>query len=115
VPEHKLAGALWSPIGCEGLTAQMMHGNGMGFNWEGQYDVSLLDKHAQWRDSADASPHRSKICMFVGQYGLERYHGRYYARAQNIARRAAPATTGRWRLRPAGDAHRACPRSAIPA
>ncbi|HED2544772.1 amidase [Raoultella planticola] len=88
VPEHHLAGALWSPIGCEGLTAQMMHGNGMGFNWEGQYDVALLDKHAQWRNDADALSPSLKICMFVGQYGLERYHGRYYARAQNIARRA---------------------------
>ena len=88
VPEHNLAGALWSPIGCEGLTAQMMHGNGMGFNWEGQYDVSLLDKHAQWHDSADALSPSLKVCMFVGQYGLERYNGRYYARAQNIARRA---------------------------
>ena len=29
-----------------------------------------------------------KVCMFVGRYGLERYNGRYYARAQNIARRA---------------------------
>ncbi|SBN02759.1 amidase [Klebsiella variicola] len=88
VPEHSLAGALWSPIGCEGLTAQMMHGNGMGFNWKGQYDVALLDKHAQWRDDADALSPSLKICMFVGQYGLERYHGRYYAKAQNIARRA---------------------------
>ena len=88
VPEHNLAGALWSPIGCEGLTTQMMHGNGMGFNWEGQYDVALLDKHARWRDDADALSPSLKICMFVGQYGLERYHGRYYARAQNIARRA---------------------------
>jgi amidase len=91
VPEHALAGALWSPIGCEGLTAQMMHGNGMGFNWKGQYDVGLLDKHAHWRDSADALSPSLKICMFVGQYGLERYHGRYYARAQNIARRARAA------------------------
>jgi amidase len=64
----------------------MMHGNGMGFNWEGQYDVALLDKHAQWRRRRCAFP-SLKICMFVGQYGLERYHGRY-ARAQNIARRA---------------------------
>ncbi|STS90699.1 amidase [Klebsiella variicola] len=66
----------------------MMHGNGMGFNWKGQYDVALLDKHAQWRDNADALSPSLKICMFVGQYGLERYHGRYYAKAQNIARRA---------------------------
>ncbi len=88
VPEHTLAGALWTPIGCEGLTMQMMHGNGMGFNWKGQYDVALLDRHAQWRGRADELSATLKLCMFVGQYGLTRYHGRYYAKAQNIARRA---------------------------
>lgn len=88
VPEHSLAAALWSPIGCEGLTAQMMHGNGMGFSWKGLYDVALLDKHAGWRDQADALSATLKLCMFVGQYGLERYNGRYYAKAQNLARRA---------------------------
>lgn len=88
VPEHPLAGALWQPIGCEGLTAQMMLGNGMGFNWKGLYDVALLDRHAKWREHADALSATLKLCMFVGQYGLERYGGRYYAKAQNIARRA---------------------------
>lgn len=88
LPEHSLAGALWTPIGCEGLTMQMMHGNGMGVNWKGQYDVALLDKQAQWRSQTEALSASLKICMFVGQYGLERYNGRYYAKAQNIARRA---------------------------
>ncbi|SDI65795.1 amidase [Pseudomonas flavescens] len=88
VPAHTLAAALWQPIGCEGLTAQMMHGNGMGFSWKGLYDVALLDRHAAWRDSADTLSATLKLCMFVGQYGLERYNGRYYAKAQNIARRA---------------------------
>lgn len=89
VPEHSLARALWLPIGCEGLTAQMMHGNGMGFNWKGLYDVALLDRHASWRERADALSPTLKLCMFVGQYGLEQYNGRYYAKAQNIARRAS--------------------------
>lgn len=88
VPEHGLAGALWQPIGCEGLTMQMMHGNGMGFNWKGQYDVALLDRHAEWRNDADALSATLKLCMFVGQWGLERYRGRFYAKAQNLARRA---------------------------
>ncbi|APG16685.1 amidase [Kosakonia radicincitans] len=88
VPGHQLAAALWSPIGCEGLTMQMMHGNGMGFNWEGLYDISLLDKHAAWRGSADTLSPSLKICMLIGQYGLTRYKGRYYAKAQNLARRA---------------------------
>lgn len=86
VPEHNLAGSLWSPIGCEGLTMQMMHGNGAGFNWKGLYDVRLLDKQAGWRNQADALSPSLKLCMFVGQFGLERYNGRYYAKAQNIAR-----------------------------
>lgn len=88
VPGHMLAAALWSPIGCEGLTMQMMHGNGMGFNWEGLYDVALLDKHAGWRANADSLSPSLKICMLIGQYGLKRYNGRYYAKAQNLARRA---------------------------
>lgn len=91
VPEHRLAGALWHPIGCEGLTAQMMHGNGAGFNWKGLYDVGLLDKQVGWRDQADALSASLKLCMFVGQYGIERYNGRFYAKAQNIARLARNA------------------------
>lgn len=88
VPGHQLAAALWSPIGCEGLTMQMMHGNGMGFNWEGLYDLDLLDRHAGWRQSADSLSASLKICMLIGQFGLSHYNGRYYAKAQNIARRA---------------------------
>ncbi|VFS72615.1 Amidase [Raoultella terrigena] len=113
VPEHALAGALWSPIGCEGLTAQMMHGNGMGFNWKGQYDVGLLDKHAHWRDSADALSPSLKICMFVGavragtlSWSLLRQGAEYRAPGP---RRLRPGTG---RLRPAGDAHRTYRRSA---
>src|SRR4029079_6850724 len=44
--------AIWTPIAREGLQAQMMHGNGMGFNWEGLYTTSLLDAHANWRAAA---------------------------------------------------------------
>lgn len=91
VPEHAIAGALWHPIGCEGLTMQMMHGNGAGFNWKGLYDVGLLDKQAGWRDQADDLSASLKLCMFVGQYGVERYNGRFYAKAQNLRRLARSA------------------------
>ena len=47
------APAIWTPIALEGLQAQMMHGNGMGFNWKGLYITSLLDAHANWRARAD--------------------------------------------------------------
>ncbi|WP_017478887.1 amidase [Pseudomonas sp. PAMC 26793] len=91
VPEHKIAGSLWHPIGCEGLTMQMMHGNGAGFNWKGLYDVGLLDKQAGWRDQANDLSASLKLCMFVGQYGVERYNGRFYAKAQNLRRLARSA------------------------
>ncbi|MFW8505863.1 amidase family protein, partial [Klebsiella pneumoniae] len=52
------------------------------------YDVALLDKHAAWRDNADSLSPSLKICMLIGQYGLKHYNGRYYAKAQNLARRA---------------------------
>ncbi len=86
IREHALGPAIWQPIGCEGLTAQMMHGNGMGFNWKGLYDVGLLDAHSAWRERADDLSSTLKLCMFVGQFGLDHYRGRYYAKAQNLAR-----------------------------
>ena len=101
VPEHDLARTLWQPIGMEGLTAQMMHGNGMGFNWKGQYDVALIDKHAGWRQRADELSPTLKLCMFVGQYGIQQLDGRYYAKAQNLARRARAGydrALGKWDL-----------------
>ena len=66
---------------------QMMHGNAMGYNWRGLYDVGLVDAHASWRVKADHLADTLKLCMFMGQYGIGRYNGRYYAKAQNLSRR----------------------------
>ncbi|MVA36305.1 amidase [Agrobacterium vitis] len=91
VPEHTLGAAVWAPIGCEGMMAQMMHGNGMGFNWKGLYDVGLIDVHSGWRQRADDLSPTLKIAMLTGEWGLSHYNGRYYAKAQNIARRVRAA------------------------
>ena len=87
IPEHLIAPAIWTPIALEGLQAQMMLGNGMGFNWKGLYTVSLLDAHANWRYMADDLSDSLKISMMVGQYFITHYRGRFYAKAQNLARR----------------------------
>ena len=86
IPEHRIAASVWAPIALEGLTAQMMLGNGMGFNWKGLYDVGLIDAHAGWREKADDLSVTLKISMLIGQWGLTHYQGRYYAKAQNLAR-----------------------------
>ena len=86
LPEHAWGTAIWTPVALEGLQAQMMHGNGMGFNWKGLYTTSLLDAHAAWRERADELSDSLKLSMFVGQYFLTHYRGHYYAKAQNLAR-----------------------------
>ena len=87
IPAHLGGPAIWTPIALEGLTNQMMHGNGMGTGWEGMYTTSLLDFHANWRSRADELSDTLKICMFMGQYYLKHHRGHYYAKAQNLARR----------------------------
>jgi amidase len=87
VPMHADGLAIWTPIALEGLQAQMMHGNGMGFNWRGLYQTSLIDRHAGWRDRADELSPSLKVSMFVGEWFLQHHRGRYYAKAQNLSRR----------------------------
>lgn len=86
IPWHLHGPAIWTPIGLEGLTNQMMLGNGFGTGWEGLYTTSLLDYHSNWRSRADELSDTLKISMMVGQYHLKHTRGRYYAKAQNLSR-----------------------------
>jgi amidase len=91
VPMHTAAMAIWSAIAHEGGTAQMMLGNGFGFNWKGLYVTSLLDAHAAWRQRADELSETLKITALTGHYILHKYRGHYYAKAQNLARKLTAA------------------------
>jgi amidase len=86
IPWHLDGPAVWTSIALEGLQAQMMYGNGMGFNWEGLYTTSLLDAHANWRARANELSRTLKISMLVGEYFIRHYRGHFYAKAQNLAR-----------------------------
>lgn len=86
VPWHNHGTAIWTPIALEGLTQQMMLGNGMGTGWEGLYTTSLLEYHSNWRTRADELSDTLKVSMLVGQYHLKHTRGRYYAKAQNLSR-----------------------------
>jgi amidase len=70
---------------------QMMLGNGFGFNWQGLYVTSLLDRHAAWRDRADELSDTLKNTMLLGHYMVSRHRGHYYAKAQNLVRRLRAA------------------------
>lgn len=86
IPMHLDGAAIWTPIALEGLQVQMMHGNGMGFNWKGLYTTSLLDAHSNWRARANELSRTLKISMFAGEYFIRNYRGHFYAKAQNLGR-----------------------------
>ncbi len=91
IPLHTAGIAIWTPIALEGLQWQMMHGNGYGMNYRGLYSTSLMDAHANWRLRADELSDTLKISMFAGQYGIDAYRGRFYAKSQNLSRRLRAA------------------------
>jgi amidase len=86
IPMHLDGPAMWTAIALEGLQMQMMHGNGMGFNWKGLYTTSLLDAHSNWRARANELSRTLKISMLIGEYFVRNYRGHFYAKAQNLGR-----------------------------
>jgi amidase len=91
IPMHRLGEAIWLPVAAEGATIQMMLGNGFGFNWQGLYVTSLLDRHSSWRERADELSDTLKTTMLLGHYMVKHYRGHYYAKAQNLVRRLRAA------------------------
>src|ERR1700694_5238724 len=91
VPMHLLGPAIWLPIAAEGATEFMMKGNGMGTNWRGLYNTTLLDAHSAWRHRADELSDSLKITMLVGHYFTKHYRGHFYANAHNLHRKLRAA------------------------
>ena len=92
IPWHRDGQHIWNAIAIEGATLLMVLGNSMGSNWKGHYTTSLLDAYARGRRArVNDFPETVKNVMLLGRYMQERYHGRYYAKAQNLARRLRAA------------------------
>ena len=87
IPEHQLALDCWTAITVEGLQDHMMHGNSSGTNYRGLFLPSLTDHMGQWRNRSDELSHSLKVCMFLGEYFLQQYRGRFYGKAQNLMRK----------------------------
>jgi amidase len=92
IPWHRDGIHVWNGVAVEGATALMVAGNSMGTNWKGHYTTSLLDVYAHGRlTRARDLSETVKLTVMLGQYLKDAYHGRYYARAQNLARSLALA------------------------
>src|SRR5881296_528242 len=78
IPMHLLGGALWLPIGIEGLTQTMMWGDGYGLSRPDLYVTSLMDFHRGWRQRANELSETTKLFTLFGTYIREYYGSRYY-------------------------------------
>jgi amidase len=87
IPLHRDGIHIWNAIAVEGATMLMVAGNSMGTNWKGHYTTSLLDFYGRSRRvRANDLSETVKLVVLLGQYMQDNYEGRYYAKAQNLAR-----------------------------
>ena len=87
IPWHRDGVHILVAIAQEGATLLMVEGNGMGTNWKGHYTTSLLDAMGRGLQTRPNDLSETvKLMMLTGRYMQERYHGRYYAKAQNLSR-----------------------------
>lgn len=87
IPIHRDGIHIWNAIAVEGATAQMVRGDGLGFNWRGHYSLGLRDFYGRARRArANDFPTTVKLVALLGQYMSDRYNGHYYAKAQNLGR-----------------------------
>jgi amidase len=91
IPMHLAGGALWLPIGVEGLTQTMMWGDGYGVSRPDLYVTSLMDVHRGWRQRANELSETTKLFTLLGTYIRKQHGGRYYGKAMNICRQLTAA------------------------
>ena len=63
----------------------------MATGWKGRYTTSLMDHFARGRLDGDRLSETVKLTLLAGEWMQRAHHGRYYAKAQNLARTARAA------------------------
>jgi amidase len=87
IPMHRDGIHIMIAIGFEGPTAQLFEGNTMGTNWKGHYNTGLVDFFGRARVTrSDDILEGGKFLVMFGRYMRQKYHGRFYAKAQNLSR-----------------------------
>ncbi len=91
IPMHKLSVQIWTPIGVEGTSQYMMHGNGFGTGWRGLYINGMAGAHSQWRHRANELSESLKYVILLGQHMINARQGRMYGKAMNLSRKLTVA------------------------
>ena len=85
IPMHFDGAYIFTAIIREGAHEFMAKGNNAGTNWQGFYNTNLLDAVARGVAARPNDlPPTVKTVMLTGEYLKRYYHGRYYAKAQNL-------------------------------
>jgi amidase len=86
IPWHRDAMAVWNAIALEGATAIMVGGESMAYGAKGRYATGLVDAYAEGRRArGDRLSTTVKLTVLAGQWMTDTHHGRFYAKAQNLA------------------------------
>ena len=86
IPEHSTAGAVVWGLLVEGATAYIQS-NATGHHYQGLYNPGLAEALGKARKAQGKDlPPTLKLILLIGSYMQEQYHGRMYAKAQNLRR-----------------------------
>jgi amidase len=92
IPWHRDAMPVWNAVALEGATAIMVAGESMAYGSKGRYSTGLVDAFgAGRRANGQRLSETVKLTVLAGRWMSEAHAGRYYAKAQNLARTAAAA------------------------
>ena len=89
VPGHADGLAIWGAIVTDGYWQSLRLG-GLGYNTAGPYSTKLHDAMSSWPEHLPNMPINAQVLMLLGKH-LERYRGRYYGQAKNLAERLREA------------------------
>ncbi len=86
VPAHRKVVPIWNAIAIEGGVDSFYHGHA-AYQTKGWYNTRLISamSRALKTNGTDLSP-TAKLGTLLAHYMRERYHGVFYARAQNMSR-----------------------------
>ena len=92
IPWHRDAMPVWNAVALEGATAIMVAGESMAYGAKARYATGLVDAYGAGRRArGDRLSETVKLTVLAGRWMAEAHHGRYYAKAQNLARTATAA------------------------
>jgi amidase len=92
IPWHRDAMVVWNAIALEGATAIMVAGESIAYGAKGGYSTGLVDAFGPSRRArGDRLSPTVKLTVLAGQWMADTRYGRFYAKAQNLARVATAA------------------------